>query len=92
MTVHNQRLKATMNGATSPIWWPYTVMLGECSMKPFLSFLCQHASMVDCVCVWLYSTLGCEVLEKAATLLGSECPTRSLVPSPFSMSSILQSV
>lgn len=49
------------------------------------SLLCQHASMVDCVCVWLYSTLGCEVLEKAATLLGSECSTHTLTPQLVSL-------
>ena len=27
--------------------------------------------MVDCMCVWLYATLGYKVLEKATTLLAS---------------------
>ena len=26
--------------------------------------------MVDCVCVWLYSTLGCEQLSSATVMLG----------------------
>ena len=46
------------------------VLVAHCEPPP--SSLNQHASMVDCVCAWLYSTLGCETLEKAATILGSE--------------------
>ena len=32
--------------------------------------------MVDCLCVWLYSTLGVQVMEKATTVLGSKCHSR----------------
>ena len=30
---------------------------------------CQDAVMVDCMCVWLYSTLGYEQLNNATVLL-----------------------
>ena len=29
--------------------------------------------MVDCMCVWLYSSLGSKVMEKATIVLGSKC-------------------
>ena len=32
--------------------------------------VCQEAVMVDCLCVWLYCTLGVEQLCKATVLLG----------------------
>ena len=32
--------------------------------------VCQEAVMVDCLCVWLYCTLGIEQLSKATVLLG----------------------
>ena len=31
----------------------------------------QDALMVDCMCVWLYATLGSKVMEKAIAVLGS---------------------
>ena len=33
----------------------------------------QDAVMVDCVCVWLYCTLGYKQLSKATVLLGCTC-------------------
>ena len=39
--------------------------------------------MVDCMCVWLYATLGYKVLEKATTLLASM--KKSIVTHYFSM-------
>lgn len=40
--------------------------------------------MVDCMCVWLYSTLGCEQLSKATVLLGCMSTLHVYTPAIYS--------
>lgn len=48
-------------------------------------FAFQEASVVDCMCVWLYASLGTQVMEKAIAVLGSKLIMILTVP-PWYMS------